>query len=119
MKIVIDGDPKPQGRIRFARNHAHYSKADVEYREQISWQARQQWHKAPLEGEICAGVKLYRKYKRTAPQFGDVDNHLKSLFDGLSGIVFNDDRQVVRCVVEKFTDKENPRAEIEITEAGT
>ena len=70
----------------------------------------------PLDGEICAAVKVYRKYRRTARVFGDVDNHLKALFDGLSGIVFEDDAQIVRCIVEKFTDKARPRAEIEISQ---
>ena len=30
----------------------------------------------------------------------------------MNGIAFEDDRQVVRCLVVKFRDKENPRAEI-------
>ena len=72
--------------------------------------------KAPLKGALEAVIRLYRKYKVTARQFGDVDNHLKALFDGLQGIIFEDDAQIVRCVVEKFTDKKNPRAEIELRE---
>ena len=69
----------------------------------------------PLTGAICAAVKLYRKFKPTALHYGDVDNHLKAIFDGMNQIVFVDDSQIVRCVVEKFTDKENPRAEIFIS----
>ena len=68
----------------------------------------------PLTGEICAAIKLYRKYQPTARNYGDVDNHLKALFDGMNQIVFVDDSQIVRCVVEKFCDKEQPRTEIEI-----
>jgi Holliday junction resolvase RusA-like endonuclease len=68
----------------------------------------------PMTGELSAVVKLYRRYKTTARIFGDVDNHLKALFDGLNGIVFADDSQIVQCKVSKHTDKKNPRAEIEI-----
>ena len=66
----------------------------------------------PLSGEVSATVKLYRRYKTTARSYGDLDNHLKSLFDGLNQIAFEDDKQVVRCLVTKYTDKDNPRAEI-------
>lgn len=67
-----------------------------------------------MKGEVKAHVRLYRRYKPTAQTFGDVDNHLKAIFDALNRIVFDDDSQIVRCVVEKFTDKNQPRAEIEI-----
>lgn len=71
----------------------------------------------PIPAALSAVIKLYRKYRPTARNYGDVDNHLKNLFDGLNGIVFEDDAQIVRCVVEKHMDKENPRAEIILTEA--
>lgn len=68
-----------------------------------------------MTGAVVADVKLFRRYKPTARNFGDVDNHLKAIFDGLNQIVFDDDRQIVRCVVEKFQDKANPRAELTFT----
>ena len=52
--------------------------------------------------------------RNATSNIGDVDNHLKALFDGLNQIVFDDDSQITRCVVEKHTDKAEPRAEIEI-----
>lgn len=67
-----------------------------------------------MTGELEANVKLYRKYKRAARIYGDVDNHLKAIFDGMNSIVFADDSQICRCTVEKFTDKERPRAVIEV-----
>ena len=47
--------------------------------------------------------------------FGDLDNFLKAIFDGMNQIVFCDDSQIVRCIVEKYQDRERPRAEIEIS----
>ena len=70
----------------------------------------------PMTGEICAAVKVYRKYRRTARMFGDLDNFLKAIFDGMNQIVFCDDSQIVRCIVEKYQDRERPRAEIEISQ---
>ena len=117
IRIEIEGDVIPAARPRFSGRRAYQPKRNVEYREQVAWAAKMAMCGAePLDGEICAVVKVYRKYRRTARVFGDVDNHLKALFDGLSGIVFEDDAQIVRCIVEKFTDKARPRAEIEISQ---
>lgn len=117
IRIVIEGDAIPAARPRFSGRRAYQPARNREYRELIQLSARLAMKGAePISGEICAVVKVYRKYKRTARIFGDVDNHLKALFDGMQGIVFCDDAQIVRCVVEKFTDKDRPRAEIEISQ---
>ncbi len=118
MKIIVEGDVIPLARPKFGGRRCYQPARNVEYRSLVQWTARQAMKGAePMTGEICAAVKIYRKYRRTSRRFGDVDNFLKAIFDSLSGIVFKDDAQIVRCVVEKFTDKKNPRAEIEITAA--
>lgn len=43
----------------------------------------------------------------------DLDNYLKAILDGLSGIAFTDDNLICRIEAEKWYGK--PRAEIEIT----
>ncbi|MBQ3451483.1 MAG: RusA family crossover junction endodeoxyribonuclease [Selenomonadaceae bacterium] len=117
IRIEILGDVIPAARPRFSGRRAYQPARNVEYRREVEISARQAMRaKAPLKGALEAVIRLYRKYKVTARQFGDVDNHLKALFDGLQGIIFEDDAQIVRCVVEKFTDKKNPRAEIELRE---
>ena len=68
-----------------------------------------------MTGEICASLKLYRRFKPTARNFGDADNHAKAILDGLNGICYRDDAQIVKLTVEKHVDKTSPRAEIELT----
>ena len=115
IRIRIDGEPIPAARPRFSGRRAYQPKRNVEYRKQVQAAALVAMNGAePLKGEVVATVKLFRKYKPTARNFGDVDNHLKALFDGMNQIVFADDAQIVRCLVEKFKDADNPRAEIEI-----
>ena len=120
IKILIEGEPIPAARPRFSHGHAYQPKHNREYRERVTNAARSAMgSKAPLTGAIAAVVKLYRKYKPTSRLSGDVDNHLKALFDGCNKVVFVDDAQITKCVVEKFCDKTNPRAEIEISEVVT
>lgn len=115
IKIVIEGDVIPAARPRFSNRRCYQPKRNQEYRQKVQTAARVAMkNREPLDGEICAAVKIYRKYKRTARIFGDVDNHLKAIFDALNGVAFVDDSQICRCVVEKYQDKEWPRAEIEI-----
>lgn len=114
--LIIAGDPIPAARPRFnkvcyqpSRNREY--RREVETAAQILMRGRD-----PLRGALSVVVKLYRRYEPTSRNYGDVDNHLKALFDGMQGLIFKDDRQIVRCVVEKYQDKEKPRAEVFVTE---
>jgi len=51
---------------------------------------------------------------------GDVDNYSKSILDGLNGVTYEDDDQVVELLVKKHKvkRKEEERVEIEIREFG-
>ena len=116
IRIVVPTEPVPLARARFSGRHCYQPKRNREYREVVQQAARSAMDgRKPLSGEVSATVKLYRRYKTTARNYGDSgDNHLKSLLDALNGTAFEDDRQIVRCLVEKHTDKDNPRAEIEL-----
>ena len=115
--ILIEGEPVPAQRPRFSGRRCYQPARNAEYRSEVEYAARLAMRgKQPLKGALTANVKLYRKYKPTSRIFGDVDNHLKALFDGMNQIVFEDDAQIVQCSVSKHTDKKNPRAEIWIRE---
>ena len=117
LKIEVQTEPRPQGRVRVVNNHAYYRAVDSEFRDEISWAARSVMKDAePLKCPLSVSVKIYRRFKPASKRYGDVDNFLKSIFDGLNGIVYEDDAQIVRIVAEKFRDKKNPRAEIVISE---
>ncbi len=45
----------------------------------------------PLTGPVALGVKFY--FSRRP---GDLDNYVKAISDGLNGIAWQDDRQVVK-----------------------
>lgn len=117
IKILVNGDPIPAARPRFARGRAYQPRRNVEYRGLVQVAAKSAMGgRAPMTGELSAVVKLYRRFKATARNYGDLDNFLKGIFDGLAGICFGDDSQICRCLVVKFKDSECPRAEIEIEE---
>lgn len=117
IQIMIEGDAIPAARPRFSGRRCYQPKRNQEYRARVQSAAyAAMFGKQPLKGEVSAVVKLYRRYRPTSRNFGDVDNHLKALLDGLNKIVFEDDSQICKCLVEKFKDKANPRTEIELEE---
>lgn len=87
------------------------SAAGKALKEAYQWEAKGQWHKAPLSDPLEVVITLYHGDKRAR----DIDNYGKVLLDALTGIVWLDDKQIVRMSVEKAYDKARPRVEIEVT----
>ena len=116
IKFCIETDPRPLARARFNGRRCYQPSSNREYRQIVQSAAKlAMGNNPPLRGAISVAVKLFRKYQPTAKIFGDVDNFLKAIFDGLNGLAFVDDSQVVTCTVAKFTDKVRPRAEVTIS----
>ncbi len=137
MKLVLNIEPKPQSRPRFARRGNFTT--TYEDKDMKSWRnncrlliANQYAGKSMLEGALKARLRFYIK----PPQYiskvkknqqalldevmpvdkkPDIDNYEKALYDSMSGIVFKDDGQVAMHDVGKFYSL-NPRIEVEIEE---
>ena len=116
IKFVAKIEPIPQARPRFSKFGAYEPKRNTEYKKAIAAVAKSAMKDSePMTGELSAVIRLYRKYKRCSRNYGDFDNHAKSICDALNKIAYDDDAQIVRCTIEKFTDKINPRVEVTIS----
>lgn len=58
--------------------------------------------RAPLTGAIKLYAEIYRNIKPDSLNFGDWDNHGKSISDALNGICYKDDRQIVDAHIKLF-----------------
>lgn len=76
-----------------------------------TYQAKNQYKDKPLTGDISIKMDLYFGTKRKC----DIDNFNKLVFDALTGIVYEDDSQIVELSIIKGYDKANPRVELCIT----
>lgn len=140
MKIIIPGTPQPKQSARFRNVKSKTGKKDfiMSYQSKSVTDNAQNIGKIalsqlpvgfkPYDCAIVAKVtfvfpvlKSWNKITKKAFEDGqvmyktskpDVDNLLKSLFDGLNGIAFVDDSRVSRVLSEKIYGKE-PRIEIE------
>ena len=111
--IIVPVDPIPQPRPKFGNGRAYQPKRIVDYKNFVKMAAQVAMRdKNIFDKCVTIELKFYRKFKPTSRNYGDFDNLAKAICDALNGIVYKDDSQIVRCVIEKRQDKENPRVEI-------
>lgn len=124
--FTVVGKPIPWHRARVSRSNRidglgvrHFkAKKDVAYQQAISMHAMhavQLWtqsFKMPWDatGEWRVEMEFYVGDLRTK----DLDNLQKQFNDAMSGIVFDDDNQVVSIAAKKVLDRERPRSIITI-----
>ncbi|HEM5425735.1 RusA family crossover junction endodeoxyribonuclease [Streptococcus suis] len=135
MKLVLNIEPKPQSRPRFARRGnfttTYEDKGMKVWRNQCRLLIATQYMGQPiLEGALRAKVRFFIKppqyiskvkknqqalIDETIPvgKKPDVDNYEKALYDSMSGIVFKDDGQIALHDVGKFYSLK-PRIEVEV-----
>ena len=133
-EFTIPGTPQAKQRPRFSRRGSYVTSYTPEMTVNYENLVKVSWANAnadmKLTGALGAEVKLFfpipksvSKKKRLAMEIGtvyhtkkpDVDNCLKSIFDALNGIAYDDDSQIVAVTAAKFY-SENPRAWVKITE---
>ena len=94
-----------------ARNRLILSKEYRDTKEAMQWEIKSTWGTtAPLAGVVTLNIMFYYGDNRKR----DIDAYLKILLDSMSGIVYEDDDQIVEMHVFKETDKSNPRTVIQI-----
>lgn len=122
LTFEVLGTPVPQHRPRFARSgkfvRTYNVKEDGIYREKLYWEAKKALKTPILRGiPLTVTIDVFRQMpaslppaKRDLALLGvvrpstrpDVDNYLKQIFDGLNGIVWEDDGQIVTVTAAKW-----------------
>lgn len=134
IKLTFDFPPVAQARpraTRFGRSIRLYDLEQVHvYKAQLAESARFMYHGEPLTGPLKVELWFYRpvqkslsKKERSLRLTGahrptvksDVDNYIKSTLDGLNGLLWEDDRQIVDIIAHKYY-SDRPRIEIELEE---
>lgn len=135
--IELAGEPVAKGRPKFARRGnfvtAYTPGKTIKYEDQMRYAATQiMGGRALLNGGLRMKVTSfmsipasYSKATRALALAGDfwpdkkpdIDNVAKIAMDGLSGVVFHDDKQVVELHVRKLY-SDRPRLVIEVAPMG-
>lgn len=111
IRFTVPGNPIPWKRPR-ANGRRHFTPQDVLDAERMVGLCARKAGAGPVAGPVRLRIALYRDSSRHV----DWDNLAKLVCDGLNGVAFLDDSQIVECHVTKGVDRANPRTEVEIEE---
>ncbi len=117
IRITVPGRPVPKGRPRLGfrgrKAFVYTPQATRDYEQLVGWTAKAAGCR-PVDGPVAVVLDVFVQRRM------DVDNVAKSILDGLIGIAYEDDNQVIELLVKKHTAKDatEERVEIEIREAG-
>lgn len=110
--IEVKGTPPSTQHIYGRTNRGKvYMKAEgTSYKRDVMYEAKQV-HKLgnpPSDKDFVVGILYYFPDRRVR----DLDNYKKLIYDGISGVVWDDDKQIELDFSRKYVDKDNPRIEI-------
>ena len=134
IKLTFDFPPVAQARpraTRFGRGVRLYDLEQVHvYKAQLAESARFMYHGEPLTGPLVVTIKFYRAIQQSETKKRhrlkaqgtisptkkpDLDNYIKSTLDGLNGVLWVDDNEIVELHTGKYY-SDHPRIEIEVEE---
>ena len=132
IEFTIPGKPIPKASVRVGKHGGYYDKKSktAAYMQAVALHARRAMAGTPpMVGPVEVVIIVVRTVpvgwsgkKKAAAWRGevlpvtkpDVDNYCKAILDGMSGVVYRDDNQVVKLRAEKkFGDK--PEAYVRVT----
>lgn len=135
IEFTVPGEPVAQGRPRFSTRGSFVKAYDPEkskdykaYVKLVSMAAMNERSLKSFDGAIAVSIRAYvsvpksksKKFRENAlkglehpTKKPDCDNIAKILLDAMTGIVYEDDKQIIKLVVEKFYD-EVPRVEVTV-----
>lgn len=128
VEFVVYGKPQGKARPRFSRrsNSVYTPKATQMYEKQIAKayieaSGGYTFGDKPVEIWITAILSKAKTSKKEYPTIKpDIDNIQKAVFDGLNGIAYNDDKQILTAVIHKTfckLDGEEPKLLITVMES--
>lgn len=137
IEFMFKGEIVPKGRPKFTRINgyprAYTPKKTADYEKFISTIARAEMLRRglkPLPCPLSVSIDVFLQIPKSTSNKKryamlksdlrptvkpDIDNAAKSILDGLNGVVFEDDKQIVSLNVRKFYGNE-PRVEVRIFE---
>lgn len=111
LEFVVDGNPRPWERAGSNGTRRYTPTATTGYEGAVAWEAKKAMGALrAVAAELVVDVWFYRNSSRRC----DGDNLLKAVFDGLIGIVWEDDSQVVDFHGHKRVDRARPRTEVRV-----
>lgn len=96
ISFTVRGSPVPKQSFVYGRGHGYPKKNVKEWQEWVAFSAVANYKGEVLECKLSVQLDFYLKR-----DIADIDNLAKCVLDGLQGIVFKNDKQIVRMELTK------------------
>ena len=111
--IILSGQPVSTSHIyayhcKFGYPSGYMNAKGKDIKKQYQDEMWKQRNGRMLDSLIVLEVRMYFKTKGKH----DIDNFSKLILDAGNGILWEDDGQIQKLILEKYYDKENPRVEL-------
>ena len=110
--FTVVGVAVPKQSFRARKDGRHFqSQRVVDWQRTVAEYARMymfDWDL--LTGDLLVSLDFYLPTRRRV----DLDNLSKGVLDGLNGVVWEDDKQIVGLMLSKQHDRDNPRVVVDV-----
>lgn len=109
VKIVAPLDSVPFKRVA-GKSHKYNEQRYRDFKDALGYYALQAMQgRNPFSGAVKLSVDVYKPKPKdvTSRNWGDLDNHVKSVMDALTDIAYDDDRQITEIHARKFFGQPN------------
>ena len=127
-RFFVHGRPRGKARPRFANGHTYTPRATINYEREIATSYIA--HGGGVhEGQCTVKITAYFSIPKSWPKYRkleviseaimpqtkpDIDNIIKVVLDGLNGVAYYDDKQVVRVAAEKRYSRDTEGLDIQV-----
>ena len=109
IEFTVQGKVQSKQRPRFSNGRVYTPQATKSYEALVGWKCREVYKQQPTDKPVTVSLEINLALpKRTKDKVGDwcmknrdLDNVGKVILDGLNGIAYLDDKQVVELNVTK------------------
>ena len=108
--IILKGNPLSTNHIYKRHGFTIYMSAEGKaMKEAYQWEITSQWKEKLTYRNVEVEIKLFFGDKRKR----DVDNYNKLVLDAMTGIVYDDDKQITKITIERQLKKLKEEGKIE------
>lgn len=115
-EFIIPGEPVAKGRPKLSRYGTYTPKKTKEYEEHIKQEWRKNGYREPLTGAVMVDIVFHRSIQKSGSKAvkmarltgkvkptikPDLDNYIKAVLDGLNGLAWVDDSQIINISATK------------------
>jgi crossover junction endodeoxyribonuclease RusA len=96
--FTVPGRPRGKERPRMGRNGKFYTpRTTREYEETVAWFAKTAYKEEPTKDPVRLNLTI-----RSSKSKADTSNILKSIEDGMNGIIYVDDKQIKEIHISRI-----------------